>query len=443
MNAKKFKIILLTALLCLCMATGCSNAKVYVAATDNTLYEFDSTDTLPCYLNNAMMSIDNDILESDTLKGFVDFYTLELYDEGMFILLCNMYDCSLEEMSVPVARDCLLDYFKGTAVDLDLNKVEGKYCLTKDVSPRTGKETDFYKIVFSGAKIKVNGASLEGQAALITYEDICIAAIIGTADGKLSETGITNMMKSTAIIESGDFSTGSGSKPSYQVPDDLQLEIYDDNDAKEDEDIDDIADNDEDQDYEDEDEDDADNEDEEDEDEDDGLTKRSPGSAGSSDLLATSVTINDMTLSYPMTYDDLADMGFTPEEGKDYMVPEYGSEVISFLMDNGGEFSVFFINTSDKETSIADCVLYGFDIDIDYLSSSTTVVVGNSIVLGETSKEELLGLSDMEPSFEYDSEEYYSVTYESLENDYFNNDFTFWDGILKGISMRFPYEFDY
>lgn len=432
MKMKKLKAIFITTLLSFSLLAGCAGAKTVVSVTDNTLYQSDSSNTTPCYLNNVTMNIDNDILASDTLRGSVDAYTMELYDDGAFLLLCNMYNHSLEEMEATEARDCILDYFEDTAVSLNLDKVEGRYITARDISPFSGKEVDFYKIVFTGAKIEVENTSLEGQVALVAYEDICVAAIIGTADDKIPASTISNMMKSVAVIESEDLSTGKGSKPSYKVPADLLLAA-----GGSDEDDSDLPETDE--------ETDEDWDDDFDDDEDEGDTSRpsrpSSGSVDSSDVLATSVTIDGITISYPSSYDDLVDSGFIPSEEGDYIVPADDMETVLFALDDGGEFNVFFINDTDKDIPLSECPLYGISIDTSYLSSSTTVIIGKGIIMGETTKDELLSSTSVKPSFEYDGDEnYYSVTYEDPDDFYFNNDFVFIDGVLSNMKMYFAYK---
>ncbi len=439
MKTKNLKAILITTLLSFTMLAGCASAKTVTSVADSTLYQSDASNTTPCYLNNVTMNVDNDILKSDTLKGSADIYTLELYDDGVFLLLCNMYQQSLEELKPEDARDCLLDYFEGTAVSLNLDKIEARYAIAKDISPITGKETDFYKTIFSGAKIEVDNTSFEGQIALVTYDDICVAAIIGTSNGTLSSSAITNMLKSVALVETDDRSTGNGSKPSYKVPDKLLLDAgnspADDYESKETEgDFDDGS-------RDDGDEDNYDPDDKGDANDDDSSSKPSSHSAASSDALATSVTINGITISYPSSYDELVDSGFVPGEEGDYIVPADGMETIIFALDDGGEFRVFFINDTDKDMPLSECPLYGMDIDAYYLSPSTTVIIGKGIVMGETTKDELLSSASIKPSFEYDGDDnYYSVNYKDPDDFYFSNDFVFIDGVLSNVKMYFAYK---
>lgn len=432
MKIAKLKTFLLTAVLLLVMLTGCAGAKLVTSITDNTLYQYDADGMLPCYLNNAMMGVDTDILESDTLKGYVDEYTLELYDDDVFILFCNMYNQSLDEMKAEEARDCLLDYFEGTAVTLDLNKISGRYFLGEDVSPLTGKTTDFYKIVFSGAKIDVNNTSFEGQAALLSYENICVAAIIGTVDNQIPESDITNMIKSASFVESQNFSTGNGSKPSYKVPDDLQLNTVG---GSEDADDDDDA-------FDDLDDTEYDNDDGNEDDDDAGTASR-PASApaSSSDVYATSLTINGITISYPFDYDDLVDAGFTCEEGASYEVEENNTAVVAFSKNGFGTFHVVFSNTKSSPMPVSDCPVFGITFDYDSLESSAQVVLGDGIVLGKTTKEEFLNSSFPKPDYEYDEDNFYSVNFDNPENSLFENSFSFWDGVLEKISMYFPLEY--
>lgn len=441
MKIKKIKTVFLTTLLSLAIMTGCANARTLTSITDNTLYQSDVGNTTPCYLNNVTMNVDNDILDSDTLKGSIDPYTLELYDDGVFLLLCNMYQQSLENMEAEDARDCLLSYFKGTAVSLNLNNINGRYVMAKDISPVTGKETEFYKIIFSGAKIEVDNTSLEGQITLIAYEDICVAAIIGTTDDKLSSSAIFNMMKSVAVIESEDFSTGENSKPSYKVPDEPLPDAgnSDEDDFDNEEERDDLDDESPDDDEN------RDNDFDEDEDDtkdDPRSSKPSSSNAGSSDVLATSLTIDGIKISYPTSYDDLVDSGFIPGEEGDYIIPGDGTETILFALEDGGEFNVMFRNTEDEDMPLSECTLYGINIDTYYLSSSTVVVIGRNIIMGETTKDEFLSGTTLEPSFEYDADNYYSVSYEDPDDYNFNNDFGFIDDLLTDLTMYFPYDFD-
>lgn len=436
MKIAKLKTFLLTTALLLAMLTGCAGAKFVTSVTDTTLYQYDADGMLPCYLNNAMMGVDTDILESDTLKGYVDEYTLELYDDDVFILFCNMFNQSLDEMKAEEARDCLLDYFEGTAVTLDLSKISGRYFLGEDVSPLTGKTTDFYKIIFSGAKIDVNNTSFEGQAALLSYENICVAAIIGTVDNQIPESDITNMIKSASFVESQNFSTGNGSKPSYKVPDDLQLNtVGGSEDADEDDDaFDDLDDTE----YDDNDG----NEDDEDDDDDAGTASR-PASApaSSSDVYATSLTINGTTISYPFDYDDLVDAGFTCEEGGSYEVEANNTAVASFSKGGVGTFHVVFSNTKSSPMPVSDCPVFGISFDHDSLEPSAEVVLGEGIVLGKTTKEDFLSSSLPKPDYEYDEDDFYSVEFDNPENSLFENSFSFWDGVLEKISMYFPLEY--
>lgn len=435
MKIAKLKTFLLTAVLLLSMLTGCAGAKLITSVTDTTLYQYDADGMLPCYLNNAMMGVNTSILESDTLKGYVDEYTLELYDDDVFILFCNMYNQSLDEMKAEEARDCLLDYFEGTAVTLDLSKISGRYFLGEDVSPLTNKTTDFYKIVFSGVTIDVNNTSFEGQAALLSYENICVAAIIGTVDNRIPESDISNMLKSASFVESQSFSTGDGSKPSYKVPDDLQLNtVGGDTDTDEDDD-DDTFDDLDDTEYDD----DAGNED----DDDDAGTASRPASApaSSSDVYATSLTINGITLSYPFDYDDLVDAGFTCEEGASYEVAENDTAVAAFSKNGVGTFHVVFSNTKSSPMPVSDCPVFGITFDYDSLEPSAQVVLGDGIVLGKTTKEEFLNSSFPEPDFEYDEDDFYSVDFNNPENSLFENSFSFWDDTLEKISMYFPLEY--
>ena len=123
------------------------------------------------------------------------------------------------------------------------------------------------------------------------------------------------------------------------------------------------------------------------------------------------------------------------------MVPANGLETILFALDDGGEFNVFFRNTTDTDLPLSDCTLYGLDIDMDYLSASTTVIIGKGIVMGETTKDELLSSTTMEPSYDYDDNDgYYSATYEDPDDFFFNNDFCFTDGILTELTMYFAYD---
>lgn len=440
MKLKKLYAALLTTVLSFSMLTGCTGLKTFVSVTDNTLYQFQSDDMTPCYLNNVMMYVENDILKSDTLKGYVDSYTLELYDDDTFLLLCNMDQTELEDMTATDAKDCLADYFEDTAVSLNLDKIEGKYCMADDISPTTGKSTTFYKILFSGVKINVNKTSFEGQAALLAYEDICIAAIIGTVEDGLTESEISNMMKSVAFIESEDLSTGDGSKPSYKVPDDLQIDFEtgdeddwnDDDDNQKDNDLDDDLDDD--QKDDDRDENDWDNDDDDDD------TSFGHKTDTSLDVYATTFKIDKTRFSCPITYDDLLEAGMTPDIDPDTLVESNGIETATFVLDDDNFISVYFVNVSEEDMPLSSCFLYGINVDADYLSSSTTVTIGDSLVLGETTKDELLASAPAEPDYEFEDGSYYTVSYEEFNGEDSENCFTFWDDILISVTMYFDYE---
>lgn len=438
MKLKKLQAAFLAAALSLCMLTGCNGIKTFVSTADSTLYQFQSDDMTPCYLNNTMMHVDNYILESDTLKGYVDNYTLELYDDDAFILLCNMDQTKLEDMTATDAKNCLEDYFEDTAVSLDLSKIEGKYCMAEDVSPTTGNTTNFYKIVFSGVKIDVNQTSFEGQAALLAYENVCIAAVIGSTGDGPTQSEILNMMKSVAIIESEDLSTGNGSKPSYKVPDDLQLGLdtgsendgsEEDSDDGEDQDAGDSLDQDEnDKDI-----------DDEDQDEDDGDTdEKNPGA--SSDVYATTVTIGGTVFSCPVTYEDLLDAGMTPDTDPDTLVAGNDIETVTFSLDDDSYIYVYFTNITEEDMSLTDCSIYGINVDMDCLSPSITVTVGDNLVLGETTRDELLNSAPAEPDYEYEDGSYYNVSYEDFAGNKSENSFTFWEETLTSVTMYFDYE---
>ncbi len=449
MKLKKLQAVFLAAALSLCMLTGCNGFKTFVSTTDNTLYQFQSDDMTPCYLNNTMMHVENYILESDTLKGYVDNYTLELYDDDVFILLCNMDQTKLEDMTATDAKKCLEDYFEDTAVSLDLSKIEGKYCMAEDVSPATGSTTTFYKIVFSGAKIDVNQTSFEGQAALLAYENVCIAAVIGSTGDGPTQSEILNMMKSVAIIESEDLSTGNGSKPSYTFPDDLHivLDIDAENDGSGEEEAPDNSqgqvEDDKDTDNEDQDENDTDEEgsdaDNEETDPDKPASSKNSTDA-SSDIYATTVTIDGTVLSCPVTYDDLLDAGMTPDMDPDTLVEGNDIETVTFALDNDNYIYIYFVNVTEEDLPLKECVIYGINVDKDCLSSSTIVTVGDDLVLGETTKDEFLNSAPAEPDYEFEDGSYYNVSYEDFAGDGSENSFTFWEDTLTSVTMYFGYE---
>lgn len=421
MKLKKLQTALLAAVLSLSMLTGCTGLRSYAAVTDNTIYQFDDEDMTPCYLNNVMMYVDNDILLSDTLRGYADEYTLELYDDDTFILLCNMYKTSLDEMETSDARNCLADYFEATAVSLDLSKITGKYIIAEDISPVTGKTTDFYKIIFSGVTVEIDKTTFEGQAALLAYDDICVAAIVGTVDNGLSEAKISNMMKSVAIIESEDLSTGNGTRPTYEAPDTL---LYDAGEYEEEAPVDD---------------DNQDGDDDRNTDDNRNIDNSRTSIDLSEDIYATSVTIGALTLSYPFTYDDLLDAGMTPDMDADTLISGYESEILTFTLTDGGSIFVYFVNPSDENMPVSLCTVYGLNVDADFLAPGTTAVIGDSLILGETTQEEFLNSIPVTPDYEYESDSYYSASFERSNDDYSESFFDFYEGILTGTTMYFGY----
>lgn len=442
MKMKKLGAILLMAVLSLGILTGCTSVS---AVTDDSVYDVDvKKDMVPCYLNNTTMYLYEDILTAKDVRGFGDSYTLELFDGDSFVLLCNLYKTTLSDTEAKTARNCLNDYFAKTAVGLDLSKIAGNYMIFEDTSPVSGKKTDFYKIVFDGVKITVDQTDLEGSVALLSYDDICVACIIGSTDKGFSESEISNMMKSVAFYESPEFSTGTDAKPSYEVSDGLNIAASeaDDEEAPKEETADkeapdapDVQDDDENSD--------SDNDFGTDDDlsTDDDLDLNSftatATKVAAEDIETTSLTVNKTTISLPCTFQELSDLGWIPDTYGDYEVEEDSLEVVDFTLDDGSIVSVCFANNEGKPLPLSSCTAESFIIDRSSVSRAATVIVGNSIILGETTAKDII-LAAGEPDYTYGDLDYASISYnKGTDDDYRSISFDFENQILTSVNIYY------
>ncbi len=436
MKMKKLGAILLTAALSLGILTGCTSVS---AVTDNSVYDVDvKKDMVPCYLNNTTMYLYEDILTAKDVRGFGDSYTLELFDGDSFVLLCNLYKTALSDTEAKTAHNCLNDYFAKTAVGLDLSKISGNYMIFEDTSPVSGKKTDFYKIVFDGVKITVDQTDLEGSVALLSYDDICVACIIGSTDKGFSESEISNMMKSVAFYESPEFSTGTDAKPSYEVPDGLNIAASEpDNEEvpkeetadKEAPDAPDVQDEDDDFDIGD------------DFGTDDDLDLNSftatATKVSAEDIGTTSITVNKTVISLPCTFQELSDLGWIPDTYGDYEVEEDSLEVVDFTLDDGSIVSVCFANNEGKPLPLSSCPAESFIVDRSSVSRAATVIVGNSIILGETTAKDII-LAAGEPDYTYGDLDYASISYnKGTDDDYRSISFDFENQILTSVNIYY------
>ena len=436
MKMKKLGAILLTAVLSLGILTGCTSVS---AVTDDSVYDVDvKKDMVPCYLNNTTMYLYEDILTAKDVRGFGDSYTLELFDGDSFVLLCNLYKTTLSDTEAETARNCLNDYFAKTAVGLDLSKITGNYMIFEDTSPVSGKKTDFYKIVFDGVKITVDQTDLEGSVALLSYDDICVACIIGSTDKGFSESEISNMMKSVAFYESPEFSTGTDAKPSYEVPDGLNIAASEPDEEevpkeeaadKEAPDAPDVQDEDEN----------SDSDDAFDTDDDLDLNSftATATKVAAEDIGTTSLTVNKTTISLPCTFQELSDLGWIPDTYGDYEVEEDSLEVVDFTLDDGSIVSVCFANNEGKPLPLSSCTAESFIVDRSSVSRAATVIVGNSIILGETTAKDII-LAAGEPDYTYGDLDYASISYnKGTDDDYRSISFDFENQILTSVNIYY------
>lgn len=446
MKMKKLGAILLTAVLSLGILTGCTSIS---AVTDDSVYDVDvKKDMVPCYLNNTTMYLYEDILTAKDVRGFGDSYTLELFDGDSFVLLCNLYKTTLSDTEAETARYCLNDYFAKTAIGLDLGRITGNYMIFEDTSPVSGKKTDFYKIIFDGAKITVDQTDLEGSVALLSYDDICIACIIGSTDKGFSEAEISNMMKSVAFYESPEFSTGTDSKPSYEVPDGLNIAAAEsgDEEVPEEETADEEApDADDDFGMDEDFDDDFDIDDDfgmdEDFDTDEDLDLNSftdtATKVAAEDIETTSLTVNITTISLPCTFQELSDLGWIPDTYGDYEVEEDSLEVVDFTLDDGSIVSVCFANNEGRPLPLSSCTAESFIVDQSSVSRAATVIVGSSIILGETTAKDII-LAAGEPDYTYGGLDYASISYnEGTDDDYRSISFDFENQVLTSVNIYY------
>lgn len=453
MKMKKLGAILLMAVLSLGILTGCTSVS---AVTDDSVYDVDvKKDMVPCYLNNTTMYLYEDILTAKDVRGFGDSYTLELFDGDSFVLLCNLYKTTLSDTEAEMARNCLNDYFAKTAVGLDLSKITGNYMIFEDTSPVSGKKTDFYKIVFDGVKITVDQTDLEGSVALLSYDDICVACIIGSTDKGFSESEISNMMKSVAFYESPEFSTGTDAKPSYEVPDGLNIAASeaDEEKASEDETADKPGVQDEDENSDSDDafgtdddfgsdfdiSDDLDTDDDLSIDDDLDLNSftATATKVAAEDIGTTSLTVNKTTISLPCTFQELSDLGWIPDTYGDYEVEEDSLEVVDFTLDDGSIVSVCFANNEGKPLPLSSCTAESFIVDRSSVSRAATVIVGNSIILGETTAKDII-LAAGEPDYTYGDLDYASISYnKGTDDDYRSISFDFENQILTSVNIYY------
>lgn len=457
-KSKRYFVGFMATLLSLCMLTGCQNKETLTAVLDNTLYDVKEKGMLPCYINNGGMLVEEFVFDSDSLRGYANDYIFEVMDEDIFILLCNVENVRLQEKEAADARDLLKDYFKDTAISLDLSQLSAKYMKTKDISPASGKDADFYKFIFDGAGITVDGVEMTGSVALLNYENRYIACIIGSKDGGFSDGEILNMMRSVGFMDSEDLSTGDSSKPSYKVPDGLISErsstgqaYREDRDEKND--TDDRSDRDDrdnknnrkyaknrkdeeldaDADYEN-----IDYANEDDNDLNESAFTRTFDDVDADDILSKTVYVEGMRLSLPATYDDFVELGLTPDEDRDLEVEGNGIAVVYFTTPKGSEIEVDFNNPDSDTALLKDCPAEYICIEADEVRDPSDIIIGDSIVLGFTTVKDILDGADREYDYAYGSKGDATINYSDFIGDYYLScTYRFIDQALDEITIYY------
>ena len=158
-------------------------------------------------------------------------------------------------------------------------------------------------------------------------------------------------------------------------------------------------------------------------------------------------TFEGQTYRLPMSYQEVAQMGFILEDGydEDYMIPTEYEELI-FLMDEDGytEIMIGISNYTDEEISLGECPVHYFYIEnpvaYDEYAEVLDFVFGDGLTF-ESTYEELEAYFGT-PYYRYVDYSDESYTYESYEWAYYGNEethfvcVTFLNGVMSDISIE-------
>lgn len=160
---------------------------------------------------------------------------------------------------------------------------------------------------------------------------------------------------------------------------------------------------------------------------------------------------NGVTYSVPMSYQEVAQMGFTFEEAYDesYIVAAYSTELVVLNGEDGFMAAmVRFNNDTDEELPLSQCIVDYFYMEnngvFDEEADVPDFVFGNGFTMN-SSYEELEAYFGV-PYYQYIDDDQEYGCYESYEWVYDSDDeyhclmVTFWDGTMSDVSIE-KYEY--
>ena len=155
-----------------------------------------------------------------------------------------------------------------------------------------------------------------------------------------------------------------------------------------------------------------------------------------------SFTVNGDKIQFPITVQDLIDLGyeFEDEDIMETLEPDYYSSTFYGTRNEGEEIRISAMNFSNKDTLIKDCTVKEFIVEYDSFSEKTnTWKMDNGCVLGKTTIKEF-DENIFNPTYTYDNENYdaHSRDFEKESEFYYEDlcySYYFLNGILREVTI--------
>lgn len=158
-----------------------------------------------------------------------------------------------------------------------------------------------------------------------------------------------------------------------------------------------------------------------------------------------SITVNGVTVTLPLSYTELKELGFSTDETSENTTVETSEYYYVDLLDTSGAElgSVYVGNLTESSIALKDGVVFGFWFTSDDLENDKLEVSFNNGLTDHAVKEDFMTAFG-EPDYSYESEDsdyqsYQWYNHNEMYSDTSENSFTvkFWEGKLDEIDIRY------
>lgn len=155
----------------------------------------------------------------------------------------------------------------------------------------------------------------------------------------------------------------------------------------------------------------------------------------SDDLYSYQIVVNGELYQLPMTFADLAALGWVYDGDEGEELEAYTFDGMRTFYNGSYEISADIINQADSPKPYAECDIVGFGVSLSYNSGNDMVfVLPKGIQSGVATVDDVKAAYG-EPSNEFGDESVMTLNY---EEEYASKyvEFTFWDGVLESVQVK-------